>query len=68
MKIADCHKCGTKGGTTLNRFTGDGYFAYCPKCLQFGPTVEGVTREDAIKEWNEVNKDVDGAIKTVEGK
>ena len=54
MKLDNCHKCGTKGATTLNRFTGDTYFAFCPKCQYF---IEGVTREDAIKEWNEANKE-----------
>ena len=63
MRLANCHKCGTQGKTTLNRFTGDGYFAYCPKCLQFGPTVEGASREDAVKEWNDL-QDVGGAMKT----
>lgn len=68
MRLANCHKCGTQGKTIENKFTGDGYFAFCPECLQFGPTIEGPTRDDAIREWNDLNEDVGGAMKTVEGK
>lgn len=57
MKLVDCKKCGTQGKTVRNKFTGDGYLAYCPKCIGFGVTVEGVTRDDAVTEWNEANKE-----------
>lgn len=56
-KLNNCHKCGTQGKTVTNKFTGDGYFAFCPECLYFGPMAEGPTRDDAIREWNELNKE-----------
>ena len=63
MRLANCHKCGTQGKTIINRFTGDSYFAYCPKCLQFGEMAEAPTRNDAVREWNDL-QDVGGAMKT----
>jgi hypothetical protein len=52
MKLANCHRCGTQGKTVKNNFTGDTYFAFCPQCRYF---IEGVTRDDAIREWNDLN-------------
>lgn len=57
ITINDC-RCGTQGKTTLDRFTGDEYLAYCPKCRYY---IEGVTRDDAIREWNEINKEKNNA-------
>lgn len=64
MKLANCHKCGTQGKTTKNEILGDTFFAFCPKC-QWDHTdstlVEAVTRDEAVKEWNEINKEANNA-------
>ena len=63
MKLANCHRCGTKGKTTRNGFTGDSHFAYCPKCRfrDEAVFVAEVTRYEAVKEWNKWNREANNA-------
>lgn len=36
---------------------GEDYFAFCPKCGKENVVIHAASREDAVKEWNEANKE-----------